>query len=188
MVPATFINEVLFRCARISRCELAYARNTVAILGEVYTMARMHSRAKGKSGSTKPAKKSIPSWVRYKPKEVEMLMVKLAKEGNSPSKIGVLLRDVYGIPDSSMITHKKVTAILQEKKLLKDIPEDLLALIRKSIFVRKHLETNKQDQTAKRGLQLTDSKIMRLVKYYKRTKRLPGDWKYDPSQARLYIE
>ena len=151
-------------------------------------MARMHSRVKGKSGSTKPIKKSIPSWVRYKPKEVEMLIIKLAKENNSPSKIGVLLRDEYGIPDSKMVTKKKITSLLKEKELLGQIPEDLLALIRKSIMVRKHLEENRQDKPAKRGLQLTESKINRLVKYYKKSKRLPKDWKYDPSKARLYIE
>ena len=43
-------------------------------------MARMHSRKKGKHGSKKPAKKSTPSWTRYKPKEIEMLIAKLAKD------------------------------------------------------------------------------------------------------------
>lgn len=151
-------------------------------------MARMHSRARGKSGSKKPIKKSIPTWVRYKPKEVEMLIVKLAKEGNEASKIGALLRDIYGIPDSAMITSKSISMILKEKQLLKEIPEDLLALIRKSIMVRKHLDANKKDNTAKRGLQLTDSKINRLAKYYKKAKKLPKDWKYDHSKARLYID
>ena len=49
-------------------------------------MARMYSRDKGKSGSTKPAKKTIPSWVRYKGKEVELLVKKLAKEGLTTAK------------------------------------------------------------------------------------------------------
>jgi small subunit ribosomal protein S15 len=151
-------------------------------------MARMHSRAKGKSGSKKPIKKVLPSWVRYKPKEVELLIVKLAKENNTPSKIGTLLRDVYGIPDSTLITKKSITAILDEKKLLAEIPEDLLALIRKFIFLQKHLDANKQDMAAKRGFQLTESKIRRLVKYYKRTKRLPSNWTYDPDKIRLFIE
>ena len=62
-------------------------------------MARMHSRKRGKAGSKKPMKKVLPLWVRYKSKELELLIVKLAKEGKTPSQIGVILRDTYGIPD-----------------------------------------------------------------------------------------
>ena len=46
-------------------------------------MARMHSRKKGKSGSRRPIKKTPQTWVRYKSKEAELLIVKLAKEGNA---------------------------------------------------------------------------------------------------------
>lgn len=151
-------------------------------------MARMHSRKKGKSGSTKPAKKVIPSWVKYKPKEIELLVVKYAKEGLAPSSIGVKLRDGYGIPDVKMITGKSVSEILNEKDLLKDLPEDLMALIKKSILVNKHLEENKQDKTAKRGVQLTISKINRLVKYYRGTGRIAADWKFDPKKATMYLD
>ncbi|MBU1201062.1 MAG: 30S ribosomal protein S15 [Nanoarchaeota archaeon] len=151
-------------------------------------MARMHSRAKGKSGSTKPVKKVIPSWVTHKPKEVELLIVKYAKEGLTSSQIGIRLRDAYGIPDVKLITKKTINKILKEKEVQKEIPEDLIALIRKSIFIRKHLEENKHDQPAKRGLQLTDSKINRLVKYYKSSGRLPVDWRFDSSKARFYLD
>ncbi|MFH1212219.1 MAG: 30S ribosomal protein S15 [Candidatus Woesearchaeota archaeon] len=150
-------------------------------------MARMHSRARGKSGSTKPSKPVIPSWLKYKPKEVELLIVKYAKEGKTTSQIGTHLRDVYGIPDVQLITKKKINEILKEKNLQADIPEDLTALIKKSIKIRKHLEENKHDYTAKRGLQLTDSKINRLVKYYKANKRLPAKWVYDPAKVRLQV-
>jgi small subunit ribosomal protein S15 len=151
-------------------------------------MARMHSRAKGKSGSTKPSKLSVPSWLQYKPKEIELLVVKYAKEGKAPSQIGLLLRDEYGIPDVKVITGKTILAILKEKSLATPIPEDLMALIRKAILVKKHLAENHKDMTAKRGIQLTESKIMRLAKYYKRTGRLPATWKYDPEKVRLSIE
>jgi small subunit ribosomal protein S15 len=151
-------------------------------------MARMYSRARGKSGSKKPIKKTVPSWMGYKSKEIEMLIVKLAKEKLTASQIGLHLRDVYGIPNEKIITKKSITNILKEKELLPKIPEDLLYLIRKSIFVKKHLEENKQDKTALRGLQITESKIRKLIKYYKKTKVLPQDWKYDPSMVRLYVE
>ena len=151
-------------------------------------MARMYSRKRGKAGSKKPLRKTFPSWVRYSSKEIEMLVLKLAKEGNSPSKIGLILRDSYGIPLSKQITGKKITKILKEKNLLKTLPEDLLALIKKSIAVRKHLEKNHKDETAARGLTLTENKIKALVNYYKKIKRLPVDWKYEPKKIRLYLE
>ena len=148
----------------------------------------MHSRKRGKSGSTKPVNKSIPSWVGHKAKEIEMLVVKIAKEGMTTSQIGIKLRDSYGIPDVKLITGKTITKILTEKKLDKEIPEDLMALIKKSVLIKKHLEENKHDQPAKRGLTLTDSKIKRLAKYYKGTGRLPKTWKFDTKKARLYLD
>ena len=151
-------------------------------------MARMHSRDKGQSGSTKPAVVSTPGWLQYKPKEVELLIVKYAKEGKSASQIGMYLRDEYGIPDVKLVTQKSITKILEEKKLVGDIPEDLLALIRKAILLRKHMEENHKDQPGKRGLRLTESKIMRLAKYYKGTGKLPSDWKYDPVKIKLSID
>ena len=148
----------------------------------------MHSGARGKSRSTKPSKKVVPSWVKYKSKEVELLITKYAKEGKNPSQIGVYLRDEYGIPDVKVLTGKSITHILKDKSLQKEIPEDLMALIRKAVLIRKHLDENKQDMTAKRGLILTESKIKRLTKYYKRTARLPMSWKYDPKKIKLVVE
>ncbi len=152
-------------------------------------MARMYSRRKGKAGSSKPSQASTPSWVRYKEGELVLLITKLAKEGKSASQIGVIMRDTYGIPNVKLITKKTITEVLKEKKLLSsDIPEDLLALIRKSIAVNKHLEVNKKDETAKRGLTITESKIRKLIKYYKRTGKLPSEWKYDPKRAGMFTE
>lgn len=150
-------------------------------------MARMHSRARGKSGSTKPVKKSVPSWVKLTPKEVELLIVKFAKEGKTASQIGIIFRDEYGLPDVKTLTGNSITKTLAEKKVLPEIPEDLLALIKKGILIKDHLDENKHDYTAKRGLQLTESKIRRLVKYYKSSNRLPQNWKYDSNKARLFV-
>ncbi len=151
-------------------------------------MARMHSRDKGVSGSKKPFKKTVPTWIRYKPREVELLIAKMAKEGKTPSQIGLVLRDTYGIPDVKTLTGKSVSKILEIKKLRAEVPEDLRSLIKKSAMLRKHMEDNRQDKTALIGLQLTESKIKRLVNYYKRSGRLPVDWKYDPSKASTYLE
>ncbi len=151
-------------------------------------MARMHSRAKGKAGSLKPDNKSKPTWLRYTEKEIEMLVLKLAKEGMKPSAIGLHLRDSYGIPDVEFLTGKKITEILTEKGIKGKVPEDLQALLKRTIALRKHIETNNHDNTAKRGLTLTESKIRRLIKYYKKSGMLPKDWAYTAENIRLYVE
>lgn len=149
-------------------------------------MAKMHSRKKGRSGSRRPLRPAKPTWLRYKPKEVEMLVVKLAKEGKTASETGMVLRDTYGVPSVKLITEKRITKILAEKELTGELPEDVVALMRRAIAVRKHLEANKHDTSAIRGMQLTDAKIQRLVKYYKRMGRIPADWKYDPTKLKMY--
>lgn len=148
----------------------------------------MHSRARGKSGSRKPTGRPVPSWVTHDAKTVEQLVVKLAKAGNPPSKIGLNLRDAYGVPDVKAITKKKINTILEENKLKSSLPEDVRSLIRKDIRLMKHMETNKKDETVKRGLNLTLSKILRLAKYYKREGELPAAWQYDRAKAKVLVE
>jgi small subunit ribosomal protein S15 len=151
-------------------------------------MARKYSRKHGKSGSKKPIKKSAPVWLRYKPTEVELLIVKLAKEGKSSSEIGIILRDTYGISDVRILCKKKITQILKEKKIASEVPDDLTALIRRSVAIRKHLELNHKDTTAKRGLILTESKIKALTKHYKKTSVLSSEWKFDPERAGFFTK
>jgi len=148
-------------------------------------MARMYSEKKGKHGSTKPVRKTAPTWLKYSPSEVENLVVKLAKEGNPSQKIGLILRDTYGIPSVRTITGKKILTIIKNAGLNPSIPEDLKNLIKRVLQIIKHLETNRKDMTAKRGLQLTESKIRKLVKYYKAKKVLPEDWTYSTEQAKF---
>jgi len=146
----------------------------------------MHARKRGKSGSKKPSRKRI-DWVGYGPKEIEELIVKLSKEGKTPSEIGMILRDTYGIPSVKDVTGKKIGYFLKKNNLAYEIPEDLQNLIKKAVNLRKHLETHKKDIHNRRGLVLIESKIRRLVKYYKNTKRLPQDWRYEPENVRLMI-
>ena len=148
-------------------------------------MAKMHSRDKGKSGSSRPAHK-VPSWASYKGKEVEKLVIKYAKSDKTASEIGMILRDTYGIQSVKTLTEKSISKILAENNLAKKLPEDLLNLIKKLIAVKHHFEKNKHDKTSKRGFQLTSSKIRRLVKYYKKSHKLPADWNLDMSRLKMY--
>lgn len=151
-------------------------------------MARIHARKRGKAGSKRPSTKTTPRWVRYKKNEIEKLVIKLAKEGNSTSKIGLILRDQFGIPSVKVVTGKTISEIMKENKIYPRFPEDLFNLLEQSVNLRDHLEKNKTDYTSKRGLELLESKIRRLGKYYVRKKVLPEDWRYDPDKAKLLVQ
>ena len=133
----------------------------------------------------KKAKHARKEFVELKPAEINEAIVHLANEGHSASEIGMILRDQYGIPKVGKVVGKKLGEILKENKLAHPIPEDLMSLIRKSVTLRSHMDKNKKDQSAKRGLMLTVSKIRALEKYYKKTGKLPLKWRYTPETAAL---
>lgn len=147
----------------------------------------MHSRKRGKSGSTRPARLERPQWVELSPDEVESEVIKLARRGHSKSMIGTIMRDSRGVPLVKIVTGKKVSHILTENEIQTPLPEDLSNLVRKALNIRKHLETNHKDLESSKGLNRTESKIYRLIKYYKRKKVLAQDFKYDPEKIRTLI-
>ena len=150
-------------------------------------MARMHARKKGRSSSKKPFGKSKHVWMKYKTDEIEKIVIKLAKEGKSSAKIGLTLRDQYGIPDVKKATKKNISQIMRENDVYPPLPEDLIDLMRRASLVRKHLESNKRDKHSRRGLNLIESKIHRLTKYYKKKNVIPKDWKYEPEKAKIIV-
>lgn len=147
----------------------------------------MHTRKKGKSASKKPFRTSTPDWVNYSIDEVRDIIIELYKKGKSPSMIGTVLRDNYGIPSVKNLANKKITRILEENNIKYDTPEDMQNLIKKAVKLRKHLDNNKKDLHNKRGLLLVESKIRRLGKYYRSSGKLPAKWKYEPEKAKLQI-
>ncbi len=154
-------------------------------------MARIYARRRGKSGSKRPLssslKKTAPEWTELSAEEVEKKVVELYERGLSTSEIGITLRDSHGVPSVALVTGKKITEVLKEKNIAPEIPEDLQNLMRKALRLRKHVETNKKDMHNKRALQLTESKIRRLGKYYRKEKVLPEEWRYKPEIAEFVI-
>lgn len=150
-------------------------------------MARMHTRRKGQSGSKRPSTLRVPEWFDKDAAWVEQKVIELAKAGNTPSMVGMILRDQYGVPLVRVITGKRIMDILRENNLERQVPEDLRNLIARAVRIRRHLEENKKDFVSKHGLQLIESKIHRLSKYYKKKKILPADWKYSPDQAAILL-
>ncbi|MBN1923808.1 MAG: 30S ribosomal protein S15 [Nanoarchaeota archaeon] len=150
-------------------------------------MARMHARRKGKSGSRKPSVKS-PEWVRYKPAEIVKLVEKMGSKGMQSAAIGRELRDVYGVPDVKALTGKKISSILKETKNYGELPEDLFNLLKRAVKIKKHLEVSKKDLHSNEGFRRAESKIKRLVKYYKDKKVLDKNWVYDIETAKILVE
>jgi|SRR3989344_914986 len=151
-------------------------------------MARLYSRRKGKAGSKKPLRRVKQSWVRYEPKEVEQIAMKLAKQGMAPALIGLTLRDTYGVPDVKVVTGKNIAKILAEHNIVHKIPFDLRALVKRDVSLMKHLEAYPKDEVAKRGLLLNGSKIRRLITYYREQGTLGNDWVYQRDKAKLLLE
>lgn len=138
----------------------------------------MPKKEKGRSHSTRPVGKRPPSWCKYTSDEIVALVVKLAREGNPPSKIGVILRDQYGIPLVKAIVGKSIVEILKENGLAPKIPEDLDNLLRKAARISAHLQKYRKDTHNRRALQIVESKIHRLSEYYKEKGVLPPNWEY----------
>ncbi len=148
-------------------------------------MGRIHSHRHGKSHSTRPITPSTPTWVKQSPVEIEELVVKYAKEGLTPSKIGIKLRDQYAIPITRQIVKKSITEILEEKGVKTDMPEDLNNLVNKALGLQKHLKEHKSDKRNVRSLELLEAKVHRLSSYYKKIGKIPKTWKYKAVIAQL---
>ena len=124
-------------------------------------------------------------WVTYEKDEIEALVAKLAKDGNSSAMIGQLLRDQYGIPDVrkygirvSRVAHAAVP---------REIPEDMLDLLRQAVNLHRHLAEKKKDSKGRHSLDRIESKIRRLAKFYVREKKLPKDWTYSIEKAKMIV-
>jgi small subunit ribosomal protein S15 len=146
----------------------------------------MHTRRRGSSGSDKPTADDPPEWSDVDADAIEERVVELAEQGYDPSQIGMKLRDegVQGtpIPDVKAATDKKVGEILDEHDAAPDVPEDLRNLMARAVRLRDHMDENPTDYQNKRALQNTESKIRRLISYY-RGDEIDEDFAYSYERA-----
>jgi small subunit ribosomal protein S15 len=148
-------------------------------------MARIHTHTHGKSHSIRPASKSAPSWLKQSKDQISSLVVKLSKDGLSPSEIGLKLRDEHGIPLVKPVVGKSMIELLAENNIIPEMPEDLDKLVNKALGLQKHLKIHNSDHRNVRSLELVEAKIHRLSKYYKSVGKLPKSWKYAAVIAQL---
>ena len=80
---------------------------------------------------------------------IDKIIIDLAKQGNSPAKIGMILKKEHNIPKAKLLG-KKITKILKENNVEY---EDDLALVNKRIIkIDAHSKKNKQDKRADREI------------------------------------
>ena len=114
---------------------------------------------------TKITEKTKPSWLKLKQEEVEKIVLDLAKQGLTTEKIGLVLRDNYGVPTTKLYG-KKITQILKEKNIG---PKSSLYNAEKNRDkLNAHFEKNKQDKKAKYALIEKSATALKLKKYQTR--------------------
>lgn len=129
-----------------------------------------------------------PKWVQQSADEVKDLVAKMATEGATMASIGLVLRDQYGIPNIRLATGKTIREICDEKGVKFELPDDLQNLMKRAVALSGHVRSNPKDLHNARGLRLIESKIRRLVKYYKREGVIPQTWTYSLDTAALQVE
>jgi len=129
-----------------------------------------------------------PEWVPLTATEIEDLIVQFTENGLTSAKIGLILRDQYGVPNVRLATGKTVTEIMKEKGVMPDLPEDLSNLMRRAISLNVHVKNHRGDVANLRGLNLIEARIRRLERYYKRMGVLPATWKYSLANAEIMLK
>ncbi|MBS72472.1 MAG: 30S ribosomal protein S15 [Thermoplasmata archaeon] len=151
-------------------------------------MSRMHSGGKGRSGSTRPNVSEVPEWSEQDKSIVENLILELHEAGNSNAMIGTILRDQHAVPSVKLLLGKSVSSVLSENGKNREIPEELMNMMRKALGLIDHLDNNRKDLHNNRQLNLIESKIRRSARYYKSKGMLSDSWDYKRDQLRLMVE
>jgi len=119
-----------------------------------------------KAKTTKKIEK--PVWLKYTKDEVEAIILKLADKGLTAEKIGLVLRDQYGIPKVK-IYDLKISKILKEKQKYQEPTNiNLKTKLQKIID---HYKKNKQDKNSERSLMITKAKLKKRDDYAKKKKK-----------------
>jgi len=112
------------------------------------------------------AKTEKPVWLKYTLEEVKAIILKLAGKDLTAEKIGLVLRDQYGIPDVKIYG-------LKIKEVLKDKFEEptIINLKKKLEKVISHYKGNKQDKNAERSLVITKAKLKKRENYLEKKQK-----------------
>lgn len=107
-----------------------------------------------------------PVWLKYTEEEVKAIILKLANKGLTSEKIGLTLRDQYGIPKVRLY-NIKIKKILDEHNKYQD--SNILNLTKKQEKLTEHNKKNKQDKKSLRSMTITKAKLKKRQEYLTRT-------------------
>ena len=112
---------------------------------------------------TKMQELEKPTWLKLTESEVKALILKLTEQGLTAEKIGLVLRDQYGIPKTKLYGFK-IKSVMADKfkePTLINIEDKLEKIIN-------HYKKNKQDKKAERSLIITKAKLKKRTDYSKK--------------------
>lgn len=102
-----------------------------------------------------------PLWLKYSESEVKSFIIKLADKGITAEKIGLMLRDSYGIPRVRLYK-LKIKEVLKEK--FQD--QTIINLEKKVEKIGNHAIRHKQDKKAARSLMISKTKLKKIRDYH----------------------
>jgi len=103
-----------------------------------------------------------PVWLKYSEEEVKAIIFKLANKGLTAEKIGLTLRDQYGIPNVKLFNLKIKKVLEEQDKFQEPTTKNLDDKLQKVI---QHYKKNKQDKNAERSLIITKAKLKKRKDY-----------------------
>ena len=103
-----------------------------------------------------------PIWLKMTSDEVIAIILKLANKGMSAEKIGLTLRDQYGIPDVKIFGLKIKKVLVEKGKYTEPTTQNLE---NKLVSIINHYKKNKQDKKAERSLIITKAKLKKRLDY-----------------------
>lgn len=115
--------------------------------------------AKAKKQEKKTEK---PVWLKYTAEEVKGIILKLVNKGMTSEKIGLTLRDQYGIPRVKLYGFK-IKEVLKEKEKYED--PNVHNLKKNLDIIVEHNKKNKGDKKAERALTITKVKLKKREEY-----------------------
>jgi small subunit ribosomal protein S15 len=118
--------------------------------------------------ATKTKQLEKPVWLKFSKAEVEAIILKLANKGLSAEKIGLVLKDQYGIPKVQLFGIK-IKEVLEKKDLYKE--PTLINLEKKLKKIIDHYKKNKQDKKSERALIITKAKFKKRTDYHKKSEK-----------------
>jgi small subunit ribosomal protein S15 len=120
---------------------------------------------KRKKSENKENKMEKPVWLKYTEEEVKGVILKLANKGLTSEKIGLTLKDQYGIPKTKLFGFK-IKEVLDEKGKYED--ESIKNLKARAEKVQAHYKKHKGDKKAELSLTRTKAKLKKREEYRKR--------------------